>query len=588
MPVNFSQFYLQQSSRKLLTMPGGSLGRARSSSGTEQGIFSEAVAQRKSRLDGLADAASGKLTSLRKTRDAVDAIKASVGDLRSALGSGSDVTPAQTAVRGTRTRFALRDVFEQRAVYESRDVTGTRATFGTREITGVRDLFETLDLFGTRDVFGMRDVTGVRDVFETRDITETRDVMGTRDVTEQRAVYEMRDVLQTSVTGTRRIDYSSYEGWDDAGIRSGDKITLRVGTGQNATLEFRSNEEIDVVVGGVRTKFHFEDDDGAWRTGLLSALNSIAGLDASINSAGKLSLATENAETLTLSNAKGNALSDFGLSAGTISARKVGEVQVQTSTETVVIGQEQVKVGEETVVTGRGPVKVGEETVVIGQEQVKLDEETVLIGQEHVKVGEEVVVLGEETVVTGEETVVIGQEMTYVGEQRRRVGTERVAVGTETVVLGYRSAAGSSAAPADHAAISRALGDIDRAASSVALDGSAAAALTVAGLGLSQVRAMANGRREDALLALHEAEQKITRLSESLAIDLQMEEVQTSFDGAMKALLASGTTADVDEERAITLARSTARSLSFLDIQGLLGRRDGESTSLGRLLTAQL
>jgi hypothetical protein len=240
-----------------------------------------------------------------------------------------------------------------------------------------REAFETRAVARTQDIFEEREVIGSEDIFEDRDITETRDIFETR------AVFEARDVWAAEVQGSKRLD--DKKGLSDAKIDTGADFSVTVGNGEKAIVTFASSSRISVTQGGVTQNFAYDNTSGSLASALVSALDSVGGLDASIDSNGKLSLQAAGQTSLTIADVA-NGFLDFsrspldklGLVAGTTQAQVIGTEQVQ-------VGTEQVVIGSETVVVGIERVKTGERQVILGVEWVKTGEQLVAIGREQVR-----------------------------------------------------------------------------------------------------------------------------------------------------------------------------------------------------------
>lgn len=342
----------------------------------------------------------------------------------------------------TETVYGKQDIRSVRDVIEQRNVIETHPVFETRDVTEARDVFETRDVYEDQAVFEDRDV------FESQDIFETRDVFETRDITETRPVYAQQELRATTVDGTR--DLQSFNRINQAGIDVGADFSVRVGTGATATIRFATNSRITVTTGGTTTNFNFTNNNGSWRGALVSALDSVAGLDASLDSGGKLQLATAGAQSLTIadvangaSDNSGSPLSGIGLLAGTTQSSVIGYEQVETGIETIVTGTvqiktgtEQVKIGMEHVKTGTERVQIGTQPVLTGQEQVRIGSENVVVGTEQVQTGTQDIVTGTQGVIVGRENYVSGQKQIVLGQNRF---TQQVseADGLESVLIGF-------------------------------------------------------------------------------------------------------------------------------------------------------
>jgi hypothetical protein len=283
------------------------------------------------------------LRSLQASRNAVDQIRSELTKLRAAIGT------AREQIRGFADRPDLR------AIVRNLEQTVEKATFGQR------------------------------DIYETRPVYETRDVYATRDIYETRPVYEDHDIYATNVSGTR--DLSSFGGYANAGISNGSTFTVQVANGPITTIKFKDSKHIEVTVNGSTQSIAFNDKNGEWRSGLVSALNSIANLSAEIASDGSLEMHTANAESVTITppaDPNKNPLSSLGLSAGTTDASVVGTEQVQVGTEEVVVGQEEYVAGTEQVQVGTEDVKVGTEQAQTGTIQVSQGARAIVVGFDRV------------------------------------------------------------------------------------------------------------------------------------------------------------------------------------------------------------
>ena len=314
--------------------PSGLLQQQRQGSGLSQS------------LDRLFDALGGSLSSLNARRDTVEQIKSQLAALRDSVQAAG----RQGLSSGPR---ALR------AIVEDLELSVERAIYGTR------------------------------DVFETRPLYETRDVYATRDIYETQPVYEQRDIRAAIVTGNRNL--SGFSSVSSAGIDTGADLSIRVGSEAAATVKFSSATRIAVTISGTTTNFNFGASGGAWRTGLLNALNSIANLSAQFTPGGHLQLQTSDAQSLTIADVangfldfSGSPLADLGLTAGTTQSSVVGTEQVQVGTEKVVVGQEQYVAGQEQVEVGAEQVKVGTEQAQIGTIQLSAGTRSLTVGFDRV------------------------------------------------------------------------------------------------------------------------------------------------------------------------------------------------------------
>jgi hypothetical protein len=214
----------------------------------------------------------------------------------------------------------------------------------------------------TEAVTETRDITRSEAVYEDRAVTETRAVYA------DRAVYEDRDIRTTVVEGDRSI--SGARSLAQAGIDVGADLSVRVGDGATATIEFESKSRITVKVGSKTARFDFDAKPGAFTDAVVAAFNSIEGLSASLTPEGRLKLETRDAQTLRIADVangwfdwSGSPLDALGLDAGTTRSQVVGSERVQ-------VGTERVQVGTETIITGSTRVQIGERQVVVGQETV--------------------------------------------------------------------------------------------------------------------------------------------------------------------------------------------------------------------------
>lgn len=246
--------------------------------------------------------------------------------------------------------------------------------YASRERTVEEHVYEKHDIVRVDPVYEERAVTETQDVYEQRAVTETRNVYETR------AVYEDRAIMGTQVTGTRSL--SAFRSASQANIDTGADFSINVGNDPLAVVRFESGSRIAVTVGGSTQRYSYTSADGSFTGALVSALDGIASLSASLTADGKLFLETGNAQSLTIADvANGfldfsrSPLASLGLAAGTTNASVVGHEQVQTGTEqvlvgteTVTVGTQQVLVGQQTVVTGHEHVQVGETSSVVGTE----------------------------------------------------------------------------------------------------------------------------------------------------------------------------------------------------------------------------
>lgn len=359
----------------------------------------------------------------------------SLTDLRASLealqGKANNASRTPAAEYTSVMRFRDEDITQTQTAFRQRDVFADRDRFESRTVYEDRDVFETRNTYGTRDVFETRDRYETRDVFRTENIYETRNVYETR------AVYEQQAIHETNVAGTRNL--SPYASVSAAGIDTGADLAVSVGNGPAATIKFNSASEISVTSQGTTTNFHFNANDGSFRTTLATALSSVHGLSAAIGSDGKLHLTTANAQSLTIADVANklldlskSPLAALGLTAGTTESRVVGYRSVQTGTEQVLVGTEQ-------VVVGTRAVKTGTEEVKVGTEQVKTGTEQYVTGTEQVKIGTERVAIGTEQVKVGIDRVKIGTEDVADGVRNVVIGTRRIADGRDDVLTGFQS-----------------------------------------------------------------------------------------------------------------------------------------------------
>ena len=251
----------------------------------------------------------------------------------------------------------------------------------------LRPVYKSIEQTIKRAIYTTQNVYETRAIYETRDVYATRDVYGTRDIYETQPVYENREIRETTVTGSRVL--TGYSSLLSAGILTGSKFSIQVGSAQQATIEFRPGSKIELNIGGQKTTFSFSANDGSWRSALLNAMNTVPDLSASITSSGYLQLQTADAQSLTVNTVSGstNPLSGLGLTAGTTQSSVVRIDEVQIGTEDVVVGQEQYVIGQEQYVVAQEQVQIGTEEVKIGTEQVQTGVNEVSLGKRPVLVG---------------------------------------------------------------------------------------------------------------------------------------------------------------------------------------------------------
>lgn len=350
------------------------------------------------------------------------------------------------AARQTFTRMGIREVQQPgsyRAIYDrptreiienvtrERDLTVTEAVYENRAITEERAVFADRAIMEERGIFEDRAIMETREIFEDRDVTETRDVYETQ------AVYEDRDIVATRVAGNRSL--SGFASTSQAGIDWGADFSVKVGDGPTAVLQFDTSSRVSLTVNGKTTRFNVADH-GSLGGAVAAALDSVAGLSASLGPDGKLKLETDNARSLAIAEVanglldfSGSPLAKLGLAAGTTHASVVGTQQVQTGTQEVVVGTE-------TVVVGSQRVLVGTEEVQIGTEQIRIGTEQVQVGTERIQIGTETVVIGSERVQTGTRTSVVGKETVVTGTTTRTEQGDPVLVGLERTDIGIGEA----------------------------------------------------------------------------------------------------------------------------------------------------
>jgi hypothetical protein len=209
----------------------------------------------------------------------------------------------------------------------------------------------------------------LRAIIKDLEQTVEQSTYTTQDVYETRPVYEQREIRATNVYGTR--DLSGYSSISSAGISNGSDFSIQVGGGSVAIIEFKNSTKITLTVDGATRTFSFSSSGGAWRTGLLNALNGIADLSAELTPDGRLHLQTADAQSLTIADVNGglldlsgSPLASLGLSAGTTESSVVGYEEVE-------VGSEQVKVGSERIGTGTRQVSLGTVALVVGFDRVQ-------------------------------------------------------------------------------------------------------------------------------------------------------------------------------------------------------------------------
>jgi hypothetical protein len=234
-------------------------------------------------------------------------------------------------------------------------------------------IYETRNVYESRQVYAMRDIVHERTVYETKNIYETQ------------PVYEDQAIYKSVVTGTRNL--SSYSKLSDASIQVGSDFSVQVGSGPLTVVKFTKQNEITVTLSGVTQTFAFASSGGSWRQGLTDALNSVAGLDASITAGGRLELKTEAAQSLSIADVAngvldftGSPLGHLGLTAGTTQPTITGYQSVQVGTEQVLVGTEQVTVGTVHHLETQ-QVEIGTEQVVVGGERVKVETQDRLVSR---------------------------------------------------------------------------------------------------------------------------------------------------------------------------------------------------------------
>jgi hypothetical protein len=286
-------------------------------------------------LDRLFDAFAASINSLNARHSSTEQTRSELTHLRNAL----QAVRQQASASGRRP--------DLRAVYRELEQIVAKVGSAERNISGARAAYETRSTeFGIRYVYA------------------TRNTYGTRDITETQPVYEDQDIYGTIVNGTE--DLSSNATISSTGIDTGADLSIQVGSGSAARIEFDTSTRIRLTIDGNTTDFTFASGGGAWRTGFLNALNAIENLNASYNPDGTLRLETANAESLTISDVpngfldfSGSPLGDLGLTAGTTQSSVVGTQQVQVGTEEVVVGQEQYVDGQEQYAAGQEGYEIG-------------------------------------------------------------------------------------------------------------------------------------------------------------------------------------------------------------------------------------
>jgi Skp family chaperone for outer membrane proteins len=286
-------------------------------------------------LDQLFNAFATSINSVNARRSSIEQARSELTKLRDALESARQQASANGGRPDLRAVYQELERIVAKAGYSKRDVSDTRAAYQTRSTD-----------YGIRNVYATRPTYGVRDIYQTQ------------------PVYEDQDIYATIVNGTE--DLSSSPTISSTGIDTGADLSIQVGSGSAARIEFDTSTRIKLIVDGSTTDFTFASGGGAWRTGFLDALNAIENLSASYNADGTLRLETANAESLTISDVpngfldfSGSPLGDLGLTAGTTQSSVVGTQQVQVGTEEVVVGQEQYVNGQEQYVAGQEGYDIG-------------------------------------------------------------------------------------------------------------------------------------------------------------------------------------------------------------------------------------
>jgi hypothetical protein len=286
-------------------------------------------------LDRLFNAFAASINSLNARHSSTEQTRSELTHLRNALQAARH----QAAANGGRIDLGT--------VYRELEQIVGKTNHPTRAVSENGAAYETRSTeFGIRNVYATRPTYDVRDIYETQ------------------PVYEEQDIYGTIVNGTEDLSDSSTIA--SAGIDTGADLSIQVGSGSAARIEFDTSTRIRLTIDGDTTDFTFASSGGAWRTGFLDALNAIENLNASYNADGTLRLETANAESLTISDVpngfldfSGSPLGDLGLTAGTTQSSVVGTQQVQVGTEEVVVGQEQYVDGQERYVAGQEGYEIG-------------------------------------------------------------------------------------------------------------------------------------------------------------------------------------------------------------------------------------
>ncbi|MEO5808314.1 hypothetical protein [Devosia sp.] len=159
-------------------------------------------------------------------------------------------------------------------------------------------------------------------------------------------VYEDRPVVATIVNGTKPI--KPHSDLATAQIDDGANFTVQVGDGDPAEITFTGNR-VSLKIGAAITAFDYTPGAGALADKLTKALNTIPGMQASLDTEGKLKLKTDDLASLSIDDAADGTpspLDALGITPGDYEAGPTTE-KVQVGTQLVPTGTKQVEIGRD-------------------------------------------------------------------------------------------------------------------------------------------------------------------------------------------------------------------------------------------------
>jgi hypothetical protein len=163
-------------------------------------------------------------------------------------------------------------------------------------------------------------------------------------------VYEGREAPKSIAHGTRAL--TDFDNASDAGITEGASFQVQVGDAAPVAISFGADRTITMRVGAAESIYTYGGDEEAFAPTLVKALDAVAGLQATLDDNGQLTLETEKSTSLTLTDSAFNPMGFLGLAGGRLDLNGTGIEQVQVGTELVETGTKQVEIGREYIRDG--------------------------------------------------------------------------------------------------------------------------------------------------------------------------------------------------------------------------------------------